>query len=113
MDPYYRTMEGFEVLVQKEWVTAGHQFNMRNGIGIYNIENFKQTNFNISFSKKGSKSNPTDQRSPIFLQFLDCVHQILSQYPLSFEFNVKFLSKIGYHLYSSRFGNFLCNHEKA
>jgi hypothetical protein len=52
------------------------------------------------------------ERGPIFLQFIDCVHQLLVQYPMAFEFNDKFLLAILYHLYSCRYGTFLLNSEK-
>ena len=51
-------------------------------------------------------------RSPVFLQFIDCVWQVLSQFPHAFEFNEHFLTLILDHLYSCLFGTFLYNSEK-
>ena len=31
-DPHYRTITGFESLVQKEWVSMGHPFTSRGGL---------------------------------------------------------------------------------
>ena len=87
IDPYYRTITGFEVLIEKEWVGYGHMFKIRLG----------------HFDKK--------EESPIFLQFLDCVHQLVHQFPLEFEFNSKFLEEIAFHSYTCLFGTFLCDNE--
>lgn len=88
LDPYYRTLEGFAVLVEKEWVDFGHPFGLRLGI---------------------RKDKETDERAPVFLQFLDGVSQLIRQYPLSFEFTCHYLAKVGFELYSNRYGNFLCS----
>ncbi|KAF1320214.1 Myotubularin-like protein, partial [Globisporangium splendens] len=49
LDPYYRTWEGFQVLIEKEWLALGHPFQLR-----------------LSHGEKADT-----QESPIFIQFLD------------------------------------------
>ena len=88
LDPYFRTIDGFIVLIEKDWISFGHQFATRSG----HIENAVDS-----------------QKSPVFIQFLDCLHQIMTQFPLSFEFNVKFITEIAYHLYSCFFGTLICD----
>jgi len=92
LDSYYRTLEGFQVLIEKEWLSYGHKFNDRIGHG-------------------DDKHNDAD-RSPVFLQFIDCVWQVTQQFPNAFEFNEYFLTTILDHLYSSLFGTFLYNTDK-
>ena len=61
------------MLVEKEWLEFGHKFADRCGQGL-----------------------PTDdanERCPVFLQWLDCVHQLLYQFPCAFQFNEAYLVK--------------------
>ncbi|KAI1694230.1 myotubularin-like phosphatase domain-containing protein [Ditylenchus destructor] len=57
-------------------------------------------------------SSPDNERSPIFVQFIDCVWQLVKQHPNAFQFNVKLLTTILDELYACRFGTFLYNSEK-
>nr|XP_057925856.1 myotubularin-related protein 3 isoform X1 [Doryrhamphus excisus] len=92
LDPYYRTIEGFQVLVETDWLDFGHKFADRCG--------------------HGENSEDVNERCPVFLQWLDCVHQLQRQFPCSFEFNEAFLVKLVQHTYSCLFGTFLCNSGK-
>lgn|SRR3990167_5388850 len=59
-------------------------------------------------SPGGSKT----EISPIFLQFMDCVHQLILQYPCSFEYTETMLLYILDSLFNCRFGTFLGNSKK-
>ena len=47
----------------------------------------------------GRLGGDEEQRSPVFIQFLDCVYQLICQFPCSFEFNEDLLISIADHLY--------------
>ena len=79
-------------MIEKEWLSFGHKFSDRIGHG-------------------DDKHNDND-RSPIFLQFIDCVWQVTNQFPSCFEFNEYFLTFVLDHLYSRLFGTFLYNNDK-
>eukprot|EP01119_Soliformovum_irregulare_P018406 TRINITY_DN5632_c0_g1_i1.p1 TRINITY_DN5632_c0_g1~~TRINITY_DN5632_c0_g1_i1.p1 ORF type:complete len:988 (-),score=239.78 TRINITY_DN5632_c0_g1_i1:39-2960(-) len=90
LDSYFRTVLGFEILLEKEWLSFGHRFEER----------------------VGHSQRHVNEESPIFVMFVDCVWQIWKQYPCSFQFNEHFLITILDHLYSCRFGTFLYSCEK-
>ena len=92
LDPFFRTINGFAVLIEKDWLSFGHQFALRNGISI--------------------KQSSEEQSSPIFLQFLDAVHQLQLQYPNSFEFNEKFLIFLAKVHNLNLYGTFMFNNDK-
>jgi len=92
LDQYYRSLRGFMVLLEKEWISFGHKFGERTGHGLPNYSH--------------------DQRGPIFLQFIDACLQLLQQFPTSFQFNSNLLIFLLDALYSCQFGNFLCDSDK-
>ncbi|XP_063890693.1 myotubularin-related protein 2 isoform X2 [Helicoverpa armigera] len=92
LDPYYRTLRGFEVLIEKEWLAFGHKFQLRIG--------------------HGDERHSDADRSPVFVQWVDCVWQLQQQFPTAFEFTERLLITVVDHLYSCRFGTFLFNTER-
>nr|XP_032625949.1 myotubularin-related protein 7-like [Chelonoidis abingdonii] len=90
LDPFYRTIKGFMVLIEKDWVSFGHKFNHRYGY----------------------LNGDPKEISPVIDQFIECIWQLMEQFPCAFEFNERFLIHIQHHIYSCQFGNFLCNSQK-
>ncbi|XP_015716109.1 myotubularin-related protein 8 isoform X2 [Coturnix japonica] len=92
LDPFYRTFKGFMVLIEKEWIAMGHKFSHR----------------------CGHLDGDPKEVSPVFTQFIECVWQLMQQFPCAFEFNEHFLLEIHDHVYSCQFGNFLgtCHKER-
>ncbi|XP_017373692.1 myotubularin-related protein 10 isoform X1 [Cebus imitator] len=86
LDPYFRTIVGFQSLIQKEWVMAGYQFLDR-----------------CNHLKRSEKE------SPLFLLFLDATWQLLEQYPAAFEFSETYLAVLYDSTRISLFGTFLFN----
>ncbi|ONM04141.1 Phosphatidylinositol-3-phosphatase myotubularin-1 [Zea mays] len=132
LDPYYRTFSGFQALVEKDWLAFGHPFAERMGVptvaenGGSQYELLRQPSLgNLSSSPSrntlgppGPSSNSpvqsqtSNNTSPILLQWLDCISQLLRLYPSAFQFSSKFLVDFMDCVLSCRFGNFLCNSER-
>ncbi|XP_006628855.3 myotubularin-related protein 10 [Lepisosteus oculatus] len=87
LDPHFRSITGFQSLVQKEWVMAGYRFLDR-----------------CNHLKKSEK-----EESPLFLMFLDCVWQLLNQYPAAFEFTETYLTVLSDSMWIPVFSTFLFN----
>uniref|UniRef100_A0A1A8GEV9 Myotubularin related protein 7b n=1 Tax=Nothobranchius korthausae TaxID=1143690 RepID=A0A1A8GEV9_9TELE len=90
LDPFYRTMKGFMVLIERDWVSFGHKFSHR----------------------YAHLDGDPKEVSPVMDQFLECVWQLSEQFPCAFEFNERFLVAVHTHVYSCQFGTFLGNCEK-
>lgn len=67
--------QGFRTLVEREWLSFGHKFADRGG------------------HQPGSIPD-MNERCPVFLQWLDVVHQLVRQFPCSFEFSMPYLVNI-------------------
>eukprot|EP00040_Diaphanoeca_grandis_P024070 m.131884 g.131884 ORF g.131884 m.131884 type:complete len:572 (-) comp29574_c2_seq1:250-1965(-) len=89
LDPFYRTMRGFQTLIEKEWCAAGFRF------------------LDSHIQQSGSKG-----QNSIFLLFLDCVHQMVQQFPLSFEFTEIFLVHLWTSVTSCLCGDFIYNSDR-
>ncbi|KAL5106664.1 Myotubularin-related protein 9 [Taenia crassiceps] len=90
LSPAVRTIRGFEALIQREWISAGHAFSER-----------------CSHLLTQPSDSMFTEAAPIFILFLDCIWQIWCQYPSSFEFNEEFLLCLVKHVYGFEFGTFL------
>ncbi|XP_050544918.1 myotubularin-related protein 6 isoform X2 [Daktulosphaira vitifoliae] len=90
LDPYYRTLKGFQALIEKDWLSFGHKFTDRCG--------------HIAGDPK--------EVSPVFTQFVESTWQLTMIQPTSFEFNERFLLVLHDHVSSCQYGTFIGNCEK-
>ncbi|GCB65048.1 hypothetical protein scyTo_0013413 [Scyliorhinus torazame] len=86
IDPHFRTISGFQSLIQKEWVMGCHCFLDRCNL----LRN-------------------NDKEVSVFLLFLECVWQLLQQYPPAFEFTETYLTILSDSMYIPIFSTFLFN----
>lgn len=90
LDPYYRTIKGLMVLIERDWISFGHKFSHR----------------------YSHLDGDPKEVSPVLDQFLECVWQLSEQFPCAFEFNERFLISLHTHVYSCQYGTFLGNCQK-
>ncbi|CAB0045294.1 unnamed protein product [Trichogramma brassicae] len=90
LDPHFRTIVGFQSLIQKEWVAAGHPF----------------------CDRLGHLKNDGSEKAPLFLLYLDCVWQLCQQFPAYFEFTETYLTTLWDSTHVSIFETFIFNSER-
>lgn len=93
MDPFYRTIDGLRVLIEKDWLHFGHPFAARSNSSLVST----------SLQPVGS---------PIFLLFLMCLNHLIHLSPECYEYNPPLLwciakVSMGYGV----FGDLLCDSE--
>lgn len=127
--PEYRTSKGFNKLILKDWLAAGHRFSDRNShrsrisnnsripstAGIKNpwnsIKNFFQDDHQNHQQQADETLLNDSEECPIFLEFIEATVQLCRQFPLDFsELTDEFLLKIVGEAYegaleSKYFGN--------
>ncbi|CAB1319181.1 unnamed protein product, partial [Coregonus sp. 'balchen'] len=91
LDPYYRTLLGFQSLVQKEWVVGGHAF--------------------LDRSNHLHLKDKVESQSPVFLLFLECVWQLQQQHGPAFQFSETYLTVLSDSVHVPVFTTFLFNND--
>ncbi|XP_017000052.2 myotubularin-related protein 9 [Drosophila takahashii] len=95
LNPDCRTVRGLQALIEREWIQAGHPFASRHRYSCYTPN---QT--------RNKTSGAT------FVLFLDCIYQLYTQFPCSFEFSTQLLILLFEHSHFSQYGTFLCDSER-
>ncbi|RKP09308.1 protein-tyrosine phosphatase-like protein [Thamnocephalis sphaerospora] len=96
LDPFFRTVKGLRVLLEKDWLHFGHPFHARS---------------QHAFSARYANA-PQTVPSPVFLLFLTSLRQLMLQHPTEFEYKESLLwclAKVaaGY----GPFSDFMCDSE--
>lgn len=92
---FYCFISSIQALIEREWIQAGFPFATRH----------KQSCYSPS-------GNRLKNSGATFVLFLDCIHQLHCQFPLSFEFGIHMLILIFEHSYFSQYGTFLGDSER-
>ncbi|ALC43531.1 CG5026 [Drosophila busckii] len=95
LNPDCRTVRGLQALIEREWIQAGHPFGSRHRYSCYTPHQMRNKNSGATF-----------------VLFLDCIYQLFTQFPCSFEFSTQLLILLFEHSYFSQYGTFLCDSER-
>lgn len=95
LNPDCRTVRGLEALIEREWIHAGFPFVTRHRFSCYTASTHR--------SKTAGST---------FVLFLDCVYQLHTQFPCSFEFCTHLLIILFEHSFASQYGTFLGDNER-
>ncbi|CAD7006683.1 myotubularin-related protein 9 [Ceratitis capitata] len=95
LNPDCRTARGLQALIEREWIQAGHPFASRHRYACYT-----------------PAQNRPKNSGATFVLFLDCIYQLYTQFPCSFEFSMHLLILLYEHSYFSQYGTFLCDSER-
>lgn len=95
LNPDCRTVRGLEALIEREWIHAGFPFSTRHRYSCYTAATHR--------SKTAGST---------FVLFLDCVFQLHTQFPCSFEFGTNLLLILFEHSFASQYGTFLGDNER-
>ena len=92
------------MLVEKDWSAFGHQFGHRcHGGGSGSGGGLHKEGSGGGGGKEGGGG---DEAGPVFVQWLDCVWQVLQQFPTSVEFSADLLLLLADASYSRCWSNF-------
>jgi hypothetical protein len=82
-DPYYRTIRGFRILLEKDWLNTGYRFadKCNHYLRLSGTVDDKERVKLVHEAIKTGKFTKGPGASPTFIQFLDCVWQLTKQYP--------------------------------
>jgi myotubularin-related protein 6/7/8 len=108
LDPYYRTIHGYQMLIEKEWLSFGHKFSERCGHIDHDSKEISPI-FTQVFELEKIKFLRLKE---CLLKFLDCTWQLMQQFPCAFQFNELYLIHLHDHVNSCQFGTFVGNCQK-
>lgn len=124
IDPHYRTIKGLMALVQREWVAAGHQFDLRlarrapmnalfgGGLGGTLSKMLDRLTPGGSGRGEDTLTGPQEEFCPIFPQFLDCLLQLIRVNSRAFEYTATLVKDMWREVYVGETDTFAGNCER-